>query len=253
MNIIEKSSGLICIILMLSVSGCFSPSADSSDRKVHALILSGANNHSWQKTTPAIKDILANAGISVDVTEQPSGLTAGQLLKYDVIVSNWNNFKDKSLVWPEKTRQAYLNFISKGGGHVTVHAGGSSYYGWPEYHKIVASWGKQTRHGPIHEFPVKIELDNHPICRGVKSFQTKDELWQNTTFPSSSKVLMTAFTSKESGGSGNNEPVLAVSQYGSGRCVNFMLGHDANTMSNPGFKTVLIQSVLWAGKSKNTK
>lgn len=256
MNVKGKSLGLLCIAFMISVSGCFGPATDrdssKGDRKIRALILSGANNHNWSETTPAIKDILTGAAISVDVTEQPSGLTAQQLSKYDVIVSNWNNFKDKSLDWPEETRQAFLDFISGGGGHVTVHAGGCSFYDWGEYHKIVASWGKRTSHGPMHEFSVNVELPDHPICHGVKSFQTKDELWRNTTFPAGSKVLMTGYSSKESGGSDSNEPVLAVSQYGSGRCVNFMLGHDANTMDNPGFKTVLIQSVLWAGNVKNT-
>jgi type 1 glutamine amidotransferase len=250
LNIKRKNSGLLCIALMIFVSGCLdtatSRNSSKSDQKVHALILSGANNHNWSETTPAIKDILTGAGISTDVTEQPSSLTFQQLSKYDVIVSNWNNFKDRSLDWPEETKQAFLDFISKGGGHVMVHAGGCSFYGWGEYHKIVASWGKQTNHGPKHEFAVNIELPDHPICRGVKSFQTNDELWRNTTFPAGSKVLMTGFSSKESGGSDTNEPVLAVSQYGSGRCVNFMLGHDASTMANHGFKTVLTQSVLWA-------
>ena len=169
------------------------------------------------------------------------------LSKYDVIISNWNNYKDKSLDWPEENKQAFLDFISKGGGHVMVHAGGCSFYDWGEYHKIVASWGKRTNHGSKHEFAVSVKLADHPICRGVNSFQTNDELWRNTTFPEGSKVLMTGFSSKKSGGKNTNEPVLAVSQYGSGRCVNFMLGHDAETMANPGFKTVLIRSFLWAG------
>ena len=112
-----------------------------------ALIYSGTNNHNWKQTTPVIKDILTNAGISVDVTDKPGTVTAELLSKYDVIVSNWNNFKDKSQIWPDETRQAYLDFISKGGGHVMLHAGGSSFYDWPEYHKIVASWGKGTGHG----------------------------------------------------------------------------------------------------------
>jgi type 1 glutamine amidotransferase len=246
MNVKGKSLGFICAVLILFVSGSLSSAADSCDRKVHALILSGANNHNWSETTPAIKAILTDAEILADVTDQPGNVTSEQLAKYDVIVSNWNNFKDKSLVWSNETRQAYLDFISKGGGHVMLHAGGSSYYGWSEYHKIVASWGKGTNHGPKHEFPVKVVMPDHPVCRGMKSFQAKDELWRNTKFPEGSTVLMSGFSSKESGGNETNEPVLAVSQYGKGRCVNFMLGHDAETMANPDFKTVLARSVLWA-------
>jgi type 1 glutamine amidotransferase len=257
MNTKGKSLGFICAVLILFVSGSLSSAADSCERKVHALILSGANNHNWSETTPAIENILTGADIIANVTEQSSNLTSEQLSKYDVIVSNWNNFKDKSLVWPEETRQAFLDFISKGGGHVMIHAGGSSYYGWGEYHKIVASWGKETNHGPKHEFRVNVKQPGHPICLGLTDFKTTDELWRNTKFPEGSKVLLTGFSSKQSGGSDTNEPVLAVSQYGKGRCVNFMLGHDAETMANPDFKTVLIRSVLWAAgveqQSRNLK
>lgn len=89
-------------------------------------------------------------------------------------------------------------------------------------------------------------MPNHPICNGVKTFNTKDELWRNTKFPEGSKVLMTGFSSSKSGGNDTNEPILAVSDYVKGRCVNFMLGHDAKTMENPNFKKVLTQSVIWA-------
>ncbi|MBW8036410.1 MAG: hypothetical protein FVQ79_12480 [Planctomycetes bacterium] len=248
MNIMGKTLAVFCVVLSLLL---FSQIVFATEPPTRVLIYSGANNHKWQETTPAIKDILTDAAISVDVIDPTGNVTAQLLSKYDVIVSDWNNYKDKSLDWPEENKQAFLDFISKGGGHVMVHAGGSSFYDWPQYHQIVASWGKQTGHGPKHEFPVNIELPDHPICRGVKSFQTRDELWQNTTFPAGSKVLMTAFSSKEFGGNDNDEPILTVSQYGSGRCVNFTLGHGADMMTNPGFKTVLIQSVLWAGDVKN--
>lgn len=243
MNVKWKSMVVVFVFLSLFL---LSQTGFAAQQKTRVLIYSGANNHKWQKTTPVIKDILANAAMSVDVIDKPGSVTAKLLSKYDVIVSNWNNFRDKSLVWPDETRQAYLDFIRKGGGHVMLHAGGSSFYKWPEYHQVVASWGKGTGHGPKHEFPVSIELPNHPICRGVKAFKTTDELWRNTKFPEGSKILMTGFSSKKSGGKDTNEPILTVSQYGKGRCINFMLGHDVKMMANPGFKTVLIQSVQWA-------
>ena len=222
----------------------------ADEQSVRVLIYSGSNNHNWQQTTPAIKNILTKAGISSDVIDKPGNVTDQILSKYDVIVSNWNNFNDKGLDWSDESKHAFIDFIHKGGGHVTVHAGGSSFADWPEYHQIVASWGKQTSHGPQHEFAVSIEQPDHPICQGIKPFRTKDELWRKTKFPAGSKVLMRAKSSKETGGDGSNEPILAVSQFGSGRCVNFLLGHDVNSMANTGFETVLAQSVLWAGGVK---
>jgi len=247
MKIKNKNLVLFTVVISLLL---LSSITSATQQPIRVLIYSGANNHKWSETTPAIKDILTNAEISIDITEKPETVTAELLSKYDVIVSNWNNFRDKSLVWPKETRKAFLNFVSNGGGHVMLHAGGSSFYDWPEYHKIVASWGKKTNHGPKHEFPVTIEVPNHPICSGIKTFNTKDELWRNTKFPDSSVVLMSGFSSKKSGGKDNKEPILAVSNYGHGRCVNFMLGHDAKTMANPNFKKVLTQSVIWAANAK---
>jgi len=237
-----KSKSLFIIIVLSLLCGFVS----AGQQPARVLIYSGANNHKWAETTPAITEILTNAAMSVDVIEKPGTVTAELLSKYDVIVSNWNNFRNEKLVWPDKARKAYLDFISNGGGHVMVHAGGSSYYDWPEYHKIVASWGKGTGHGPKHEFPVTIGIPDHPICQGVKAFKTTDELWRNTKFPDSSILLMSGFSSKKSGGSDTIEPVLAVSMFGGGRCVNFMLGHDSETMANANFKKILTQSVLWA-------
>jgi type 1 glutamine amidotransferase len=237
---------LFAVVLLVLFSGCVM----AADKPVRVLIYSGANNHDWAKTTPVIKKILADAGTSVDVVDKPGEVTAAVLGQVDVIVSNWSNLADKTLDWPEENRKAFLDFVSNGGGHVVVHAGGCSFYDWAQYHKIAASWGKATSHGAMHEFPVSIDMPGHAICRGVAAFKTTDELWRNPKLPQGSKVLMSAFSSKKSGGSDNNEPILAVSKYGKGRCVNFMLGHDVNTMANSGFKTVLVRSVLWAGGGK---
>lgn len=247
-----KNENLLLFTTILSLL-MFASMVLAVQQPINVLIYSGANNHKWAETTPAIKDILTNAEMIVDVTDKPETVTAELLSKYDVIVSNWNNFRNKKLVWPKETQEAFLNFISKGGGHVMLHAGGSSFYDWREYHKIVASWDKGTNHGSKHEFPVTIGISDHPICLGIETFNTKDELWCNTKFPEGSKVLMTGFSSKKSGGNDTNEPILAVSKYGKGKCVNFMLGHDAKTMTNPDFKTVLVRSVRWAAPDKQSR
>ncbi len=216
---------------------------------VRVLILSGMNNHDWQKTTPCLQKILdPNNGFTVRVTEHPQVFTAKDYAVCDVIVSNWNSWgKDgPDTQWSEPTRKDFLDFINRGGGHVTVHAGGSSFYDWPEYHRIVASWGDKTSHGPNHTFSVDIVDPNHALVRGLTSFDIHDELWNQTQFPPNSHVLMTAYSSKEHKGTGKAEPMLCVSNYGQGRCVNLMLGHDIKAMQNPGFIKLLRRSCRWA-------
>ena len=246
----KTSINLWQLLLLVVVIG---QAAFAGDQKVRILILSGSNNHNWQQTTPVIKNILTGAKISADVTEKPASLTGKALSKYDVIVSNWNNLSDKNLDWSDKGKQVFLDFVRKGGGHVMVHAGGSSFYDWAEYHKIVASWGATTGHGPYHAFVMNAVDTDHPICADlnpISSAWTEDELWRGTEFPAESKMLVTAFSSSKSGGDDGFEPVLGVHNFGDGRCVNFMLGHDAAAMQQIAFKLLLTRSVQWAAGQK---
>lgn len=218
-----------------------------SEKKTRILIFSGANNHNWKETTPVLEHILKDdPNFLVKITNHPENITEEQLAEVDVVVSNWNNFKNPEIQWNDAVRKAFIDFVRNGGGHVTIHAGGSSFNDWQEYHQIAAYWGKGTYHGPAHEFTVNPVDVEHPIIHGLKPFKTNDELWNNSRFPAKSITLMTAFSSKEKRGSGKAEPVLTVNSFGKGRCVNFMLGHNKTTMNNSGFKTLLLRSTKWA-------
>ena len=224
--------GFLLIILAMSDGVAFG-------EDVRVLIFSGRNNHDWKATTPVIREILAANGIDSDVTNEPDKCTAEKLEGYDVIVSNYNTFGPKDAKWPDATKKAFTDFIRQGNGHVMVHAGGSSFGDWKEYQQIAAWWGADTGHGRQHAFPINTVEMEHPICEGVYSLWSFDELWHRTKFGEGSKVLMTAYSAKESGGSGEFEPILTAADFGKGRCVNLMLGHDVAAMRRAAFKLLL--------------
>jgi hypothetical protein len=59
------------------------------------LVLSGKNNHEWQKTTPMIvKEYELSGLFAIDVTENPDTVNYNCLKRYDVILSNWNTWPD---------------------------------------------------------------------------------------------------------------------------------------------------------------
>jgi hypothetical protein len=131
-----------------AVSFLFNPPVTAN---IHVVIISGQNDHNWQQTTPALVQLLEQHGnFTVDIDQHSENLTADKLNKYDVIVSNYNTFGSDATVkqWPKQAQQAYTEFIRQGHGHVVVHAGGSSFYDWPEYHQIAASWAEKTKHDP---------------------------------------------------------------------------------------------------------
>ena len=247
---------LILCFLPAIACVCEADAAESENApdKLHVLLLSGQNNHNWRETTPRIREILEDSGrFIVDVTQPPEGLTAKALKAYDVIISNWNTFTARYQApredgWSDEAKKAYLDFVRDGKGHVVIHAGSSSFYDWPEYQQLVITSFKvgQTDHGSRHTFPVRIDETDHPITRGLKSFNTFDELWHNAPIAEGGRVLASAFSSAESGGSGKYEPVVMVRQFGKGRSFTTLLGHDAKAMAGEGFQTLLVRGTEWA-------
>jgi uncharacterized protein len=246
---------LSSVVAMLAFSEGQALGADAQT-KVRVLLLSGQNNHDWKKTTPKIQSLLTATGrFAVDITEHPERLDRKSLEPYDVIVSNWNNFSAtqggrKAAPWPEATAAAYVDFVRGGKGHVVVHAGSSSFPDWAEYQELaLATWkAGRTGHSPIHKFSVKIDLPDHPVAAGLSGFKTRDELWYKPLVAKGATVLASALSSTDAKGAGNYEPVALVGKCGQGRCFTLLLGHDAQTMGNPGFATLLVRGTEWAGR-----
>lgn len=217
---------------------------------VRVLIFTGQNNHNWRETTPKLKAILeSNGRFSVEVTEHFEEYNAETLQKYDVLLSNWNTFGKAAVTnWSPALQKALLDFVRGGRGYVSVHAGSSAFYDWPEYHQLAGGTWKvgQTGHGPQHEFTVKLAGEDHPITRGLTNFPTTDELWHRAGLQAGVQILATAYSALEKRGTGKNEPIAFVSRFGNGRSFNLLLGHDAKAMDASGFQQLLRSGTEWA-------
>lgn len=229
-------------------------SARAAEPAVRVLIFSGQNNHEWRETTPKIKAILESSRrFSVNVTAHPEECDAEIFKRYDVLVSNWNTFGNAMVTnWPPALRAAFLDFVRSGKGFVSVHAGSSSFYDWPEYQQLAGGSWKigQTGHGPPHEFTVNVIAKNHPITRGLRTFSTTDELWHRTGLQTNIEVLATAYSAPDKKGTGKHEPVAFTTRFGQGRGFNLLLGHDAQAMASAGFQQLLRRGTEWAATGK---
>jgi len=241
---------LISIIFFLTC-GC-EHLPDRSPVKV--LIISGKNNHEWQKTTPLLLKIYNDSRLFItDVSLAPDTLTFSDLNRYNVIVSNWNSWPDNELRISEQWEKDLLKYIKKGGAMVSIHAGASSFYTWDEYHKIgIGRWGKETNHGePLIARVVKAD-QSHPVTKGFKDFYIVDEIWEKTEIHPDSKALAFVSATGKKDGHPIIEPAVFVSQTGKGRCFFTVLGHDERALLNTGLQTLILRATQWAAHQQVT-
>src|SRR5262249_36793878 len=159
----------------------------------------GDHGHAWKETTPFLKDLLAKAGMAVDVTETPAkDLTADNLAKYDALLLNYKDTKKggPDTVWSDENKKAFADAVRGGKGLVVYHHASSAFVAGSEFDKefeqvIAGGWRKQGNHGKRHEFAVTIRKQDHPITKGLppEFAHANDELYQNSVLPADSEVL----------------------------------------------------------------
>jgi hypothetical protein len=145
--------------------------------------------------------------------------------------------------------------VNEGGGVLTIHAGGSSFYNWDDYHRIsIGRWGKETYHGPATLGKVFGFDQSHPITKGLGTFYIMDEIWERTDiYPGSTAIGSLSAKDKKDGHLIDVKSVF-VSQSGKGRTFYTTLGHDERAMLNSGLQTLLLRAAQWcAGREVTIK
>lgn len=224
---------------------------------IKTLLISGANNHDWERATPYCKKLLEQSGkFSVTVTENPLEIleNAQELKKYQLFFSDYNG-----AMWSETAKANFENAVKNGTGLVILHAADNAFPGWVEYEKMVGLlWREGTGHGRFHQFKVEIVDHNHPITQGVDDFMQWDELYHKLVHMHNVpyQVLAQAYSASDTGGTGNYEPMMVITQYGQGRIFHQVLGHiwkgqeEMQAFESNGFQQTLIRGCEWVATGK---
>ena len=222
---------------------------------IRVLILSGRSSHDWRDTNSVIERMLVSTGrFKVDISNRPSALNEKLLAPYQLIISNWTSYRGHTELeqWPQEAKDALLNFVRNGGGHMVIHVSGSNFYKWPEYQKMIggASWKEGISRFVAPGTPLKTRPtslgQSHPITQGVASLTIIDELYTRMDLMPATQTLIEAYADKHFKGDGRWYPVAAVNTYGEGRNFILLLGHSSKCMENPLFETLLQRGAEWA-------
>jgi type 1 glutamine amidotransferase len=227
----------------------------AADEPIPVLIVSGANNHDWEWTTPALKSILEESGrFEVTITYEPGQDLARPkaLAGYAAVLLDYNGPR-----WGAAAEAAFLDAVEGGLGVSVVHAANNAFPGWVEYETLVCHcWRDGTGHGRFHAFDVEVADRDHPVTRLLPDLvQHPDELYHRLVHMHGApfRQLASALSSAESGGTGEREPMIVVRSYGAGRVFHTPLGHvwrgDAASrasLEDPQLRNLIVRGTEWA-------
>ena len=275
------------ILMALCGAALFAALTSRAASPIRVMILDGESGgpyHQWQIVTPVLKKELDETGLfQVDVVTAP--LAGGNFTtfnpefeKYQVVVFNYDAPDDR---WPAELKTSFEKYVAGGGGFVSVHAADNAFAGWTAFNEMigVGGWrGRTEKAGPFWYFkdgklvsdpgtgpagshgrrtPFQLTVrDNHPITNGLPKawMHQGDELYARLRGPGRNMtILATAYSDPANAGSGHDEPMLMVLNYGKGRIFHTTLGHDVNALSSVDFVVTFQRGTEWAATGNVTQ
>lgn len=273
--------------IVLIVAGLLTFSVSCKNEATNkALIITGQNTENWNASTPVLKLILEESGLfkcDVAITPETGGDMSAfnpNFSKYKLVVLNYNGDE-----WPEKTKTAFIDYVTGGGGVLVYRTASFAFPGWTDYNKIcgIGGEGRSEKDGPylyyknnrlvtdsaagaagttgkMREFEVRIRKGQYAITAGlpVRWLHAKDLLISRLRGPAINlEVLATSYSDTTGGGTGRDEPVLMTVAYGEGRIFQTTLGFAEEgggpAMQCAGFITTLQRGAEWAATGSVTQ
>ncbi len=214
-------------------------------KPIQVLLVTGVDypGHKWQLTAPALAvQLRRDPRMDARVVDDPHFLDSAAIHRYDVIVVHFMNWKEPD---PGDAARANLKrFVEGGKGMVMVHFACGAFLDWPEFVNLAGRvWNPKLRgHDPRGPFKVEIVQPDHPIMKGLQSFETDDELYTGLDGNVPIEVLAKATSKVDQ----KDHPMAFVLNVGKGRVFHSPLGHDVKAFAPDAVGELFRRGTAWA-------
>jgi uncharacterized protein len=236
---------LIITALLLLIAFSLESGVAAAPSGSRVLIVTGIDypGHKWRETTPVLVEALTNdAGLEVDVLEDPYRLDVTDLTPYRAVLLHFMNWERPDP--NDRSKENLRSFVERGGGMVMVHFACGAFRDWPEFENLAGRiYDRTNTHDPRGPFTVHVTHTNHAVTRGITtSFKVDDELYTCLTGNKPVELLASA----RSRVTKRDHPMAFVHQYGKGRVFQTPLGHDVKALRSGETLNLIRQGTLWA-------
>lgn len=208
-----------------------------------------------EATMPWLQEVAKEKGFEITERNNLKDVDAAFLAGFDAVLQ----LDFPPYPWPEKVQEAFIQYVNRGGGWVGLHHASllgefDGYPMWPWFSQFLGGIRFDNYIADLSDGRVDVEAPEHPIFAGVPaSFTLPDDEWytydKNPRKSPDVKVLATVDESSYTLSTPvkmGDHPVIWTNTSVLGRNVYFQFGHSPKLMENEAFKTLLVNSILWA-------
>ena len=259
---LAQALALTAILAGVAATPAFAQKKAKAPNSAKVLLLTGGqrNHHGYRDQALYLANLLEDTGrYEVTINEDGAILETPALAKYDLMIVNADR-RDPEFKFTAGQQQAILDYVQSGHGYVSIHGADNAAPDWlPAWREMLGGVfshvglpDSKTKKGT---FQVKIAHADHPITKGLKDFEIKDELYYKIqTLPGVDREAL-ATVDYDSG----TWPVAWVRTFGKGRVFHTPLGHrdfgsgKEDPLQNPNLGKLVVQGVDWVAEGRGTR
>lgn len=190
--------------------------------------------HPFTDVDKELESIFAGT-MEVGSTDQYAMLHPDTLAEYRLFISYTESVDGK--LSPGEAA-ALLSFVAQGGGLLAIHNGITL----QRNHALAGMIGARfTGHPPFTALPVDVREPEHPIMRGIEPFVIDDEPYRFEFSPLLQTTVLAEYEHD-----GQRWPAAWAHEYGLGRIVYLMPGHQVASFQVEAYRRLILNGGMWA-------